>query len=126
MVPSYSRSLDFLCVEGCVHSRLPSASSTKLATVLGASLSNSRHTIVPSLVSNMAYSPGWRVMNFLSWLGKFGGLQIKNVETAALGCPPGEARLVYRRPLLVRICRRLWLRRLRRRCGWLLHSTSRR
>ena len=39
---------------GCVHSRLPSASSMKLATVFGASFSNSRATMVPSLVFNVA------------------------------------------------------------------------
>src|SRR5260370_27246652 len=86
MVPSYSRSSDFLRVEGCVHSRLPSASSTKLATVLGASLSNRRHTMVPSLVSNLAYSPACRVMNLLSWFRKFGGLQITNVGTTPPAC----------------------------------------
>src|SRR6202035_2013803 len=60
MVPSYSRSLLFLRETGCVHSRLPSASSTKFFTVLGASFSKRRQTIVPSLVLKMAYVPDSR------------------------------------------------------------------
>ena len=54
IVPSYSLLLDFARVVGCVHSRLPSASSMKFATVFGASFSNSRATMVPSLVFNVA------------------------------------------------------------------------
>src|SRR5436853_3079961 len=66
MVPSYRRSLLFLRETGCVHSRLPSASSMKLVTVLGASFSNRRQTIWPSVVSKTAYVPGWRVIRVLS------------------------------------------------------------
>src|SRR5581483_856522 len=65
MLPSYSRSYDFFPVDGCVHWRLPSASSVKLATVLGASFSNRRTTTLPSDVFSVAYSPGWRAI-FLS------------------------------------------------------------
>src|SRR5437764_1115686 len=66
MVPSYNRSLVFFPVLGCFHSRLPSASSVKFATVLGASFSKRRQTMVPSDVSKMAYVPGERLMNYLS------------------------------------------------------------
>src|SRR5215831_8481164 len=66
MVPSYRRLVLFLPLSGCCHSRLPSARSTKLATVLGASFSNRRQTTVPSEVLKTAYVPGWRVIGFLS------------------------------------------------------------
>src|SRR4051812_8248821 len=70
MVPSYRRSLLLLRVTGCVHSRLPSASSRKFATVFGASLSKRRQTICPSVVSNVAYSPGWRAIDESSFVRK--------------------------------------------------------
>src|SRR3954470_24943494 len=54
-VPSYRRSLVRLPLRGSVHSRLPSASSTKLATVLGAWLGNSCRRISPWLVDRVAY-----------------------------------------------------------------------
>ena len=44
----------FSFVRGSVHSLLPSASPTKLATVLGASWSNRRIVKFPSVVSNSA------------------------------------------------------------------------
>src|SRR3954449_3220857 len=54
-VPSYRRSLVRLLLRGSVHSRLPSASSTKLATVLGAWLGNSCRRMSPWLVDRVAY-----------------------------------------------------------------------
>src|SRR5437016_5860621 len=62
IVPSYRRSFDFLPVDGCVHSRLPSARSIKFFTVFGASFSNNLQTIFPSVVSNTAYVPGCLAM----------------------------------------------------------------
>src|SRR5205807_9667409 len=64
IVPSYRRSFDFLPVDGCVHSRLPSARSMKFFTVFGASFSNNLQTIFPSVVSNTAYVPGCRAISF--------------------------------------------------------------
>src|ERR1700739_3745849 len=64
MLPSYSLFLLFSCETGWVHSRPPSASSMKFATVFGASFSKSTVTIWPSLVLNTAYVPGLRdIMN---------------------------------------------------------------
>src|ERR1019366_6909362 len=99
IVPSYRRSLDFLRVEGCVHSRLPSASSTKLATVLGASFSKRRHTMLPSLVSNVAYSPACRVMESfqsLVVLGPMWGEPLSAVQ-------PGGARRFEKCARLLRL-----------------------
>src|ERR1043166_942535 len=55
-VPSYSRRLVVLPVSGSVHSRAPSASSTKLRTVFGAWSGNSRTLIRPRLVWKVAVS----------------------------------------------------------------------
>src|SRR3954452_25154540 len=54
-VPTYRRSLVRLPLRGSVHSRLPSASSTKLATVFGAWLGNSCRRMSPWLVDRVAY-----------------------------------------------------------------------
>src|SRR6185312_6538062 len=50
--------MDRLPVIGSLYGCLPSANSTKLATDLGASLGKSCTTMVPLLVTNVAYSPG--------------------------------------------------------------------
>src|SRR4051812_45388177 len=60
-VPSYRGTpFFFSSVAGCVHSFSPVASPTKFSTVFGASLLNSRTTIVPSVVSKVANS-SWPV-----------------------------------------------------------------
>src|SRR6266496_3827636 len=66
IVPSYRRSVLFLPVLGCRHSRLPSARSVKFCTVLGASFSKRRQTMVPSEVVKIAYVPDCRAMDYLS------------------------------------------------------------
>src|ERR1041385_9574861 len=44
--------------------RLPSARSVKFFVVIGASFSNRRQTILPSVVSKIAYVPGWRAIDY--------------------------------------------------------------
>ena len=53
-VPSYSGSVVLAFVAGWVHSREPSASSTKLRTVLGAWFSKSSSLMSPRLVWSVA------------------------------------------------------------------------
>src|SRR5260370_41901230 len=55
-VPSYSGPLAPFLVRGSVHSRVPSASSTKFRTVLGAWSGNSRTVTVPRFVRSLAVS----------------------------------------------------------------------
>src|ERR1022692_4048203 len=56
IVPSYSLALDGFPVRGSVHSRVPSARSTKFRTVLGAWSGNSRTVTVPRFVRSFAVS----------------------------------------------------------------------